>query len=49
MKNIVMNVAYHPDNDLFMFQQYSPIGISSTFMLPTPLCTTLALKTKQRE
>ena len=34
MKNIVMNVTYHHDNDLIMFLQYSPIGISLAFMLP---------------
>ena len=35
MINIVMNVIYHHDNDLIMFLQYSPIGISSSFMLLT--------------
>ena len=34
MTNRVMNVTYHHDNDLIMFLQYSPMGISSTFILP---------------
>ena len=34
MTNIVMNVTYHHDNDLIMFLQYSPIGISLAFIFP---------------
>ena len=31
--NTIMNVTYHHDNDIIMFQEYSPIGISLAFML----------------
>ena len=31
----IVNVTYHHDNDLIIFLQYSPIGISSAFILPT--------------
>ena len=35
MTNTIINVTYHHDNDLIMFLQYSPIGISLAVMLPT--------------